>query len=58
METKVPENIFKGYKFLSSEHSSGERKGGRDILQDLPFEECIVTELNLGRKKKILYSLM
>ena len=61
METKMPENILKGYNFFSADHPSGERKGGVGIFyketlplkirQDLSFEECIVTELSLGRKK-------
>ena len=60
-DTKVPENVLKGYHFCSSDHPSGDRKGGVGIFykeslplrirSDLSFEECIVTELNFGRKK-------
>ena len=59
--TKVPENILKGYHFFSSNHPSGEKKGGVGIFykeslplkirHDLSFEECIVSELIFGRKK-------
>ena len=60
METKVPENIFKGYNFFPQVTQVVKEKGGgyftktrypRKIRRDLLFEECIVTELNLGRKK-------
>ena len=58
--TKVPENILKGYNFISSDHPSGVNKGGVGIFYkeflplkirpDLSFEECIVTEPLFGRK--------
>ena len=59
--TKVPENILRGYNFISADHPSGEKKGGVGLFykeslplkfrEDLYFEECIVTELKFGRKK-------
>ena len=59
--TIVPENILKGYSFISSNHPSGDKKGGVGIFykeslplkirHDLSFEECIVTELIFGHKK-------
>ena len=59
--TKLPENILKGYNFYSLDHPSGEKKGGigmfyketlpLKIRLDLSFEECLVSELNFGRKK-------
>ena len=58
---KVPDNIIKGYHFLSSNHPSGDKRGGVGIFYkeslplkvryDLSFDECIVTELVFGRKK-------
>ena len=58
---KVPEGILKGYEFFSSDHPSGEKKGGVGIFYkeylplkiryDLSFEESIVTELKFGHKK-------
>ena len=59
--TKVPENLLKGYQFISSDHPRGDKKGGvgffyKETLplkyrDDLSFEECIVVELRFGRKK-------
>ena len=60
--TKVLENLLKGYQFISSDHPSGDKKGGVGIFyketlplkynrDDLSFEECIVVELRFGRKK-------
>ena len=53
--TKVPENLLKGYQFISSDHPSGDKKGDVGIFykvtlhfkyrDDLSFEECIVVEL-------------
>ncbi len=58
--TKVPDNILKGYHFFSSNHPSGDKKGGVGIFykESLPlkirhyllFEECIVTEIIFDRK--------
>ena len=60
-DTKVPENTLKGYHFFSSDHPSGDKKGGVGIFykeslplkirSDLSFDECIVAELIFGRKK-------
>ena len=59
--TVVPEDIIKGYCFFSSNHPSGDKKGGVGIFyketlplkirHDLSFDECIVAELIFGRKK-------
>ena len=59
--TNVAENILKGYHFFSSNHPSGDKKGGVHIFykesltlkirHDLSFEECIVTEPIFGHKK-------
>ena len=58
--TKVPENILKGYNFFSLDHPSGDKKGCVGIFYketlplkirlDLSYEECLVCELNFGRK--------
>ena len=57
----VPLNIFPGYQYYACNHSSGEKKGGVGIFykeslpikfrDDLSFEECIVAELVVERKK-------
>ena len=60
-DIKVPENILKGYHFFSSDHPSGDKKGGVGIFyketlplkirNDLSFDESIVVELIFGHKK-------
>ena len=60
-DIEVPINILPNYLYYPMNHPSGERKGGvgifvKDTLPlkprpDLSFEECLVTELNFGRKK-------
>ena len=60
-DVKLPDNILKGYRFFSSDHPSGDKKGGVGIFykeslplkirNDLSFDECIVVELIFGNKK-------
>ena len=58
---ELPENLLDGFKHHFSHHPSGNRHGGvgifyKDTLplvirDDLAFNECIVSEVHLGRKK-------
>ena len=62
---KVPDNILKGYHVFSSDHISGDKKGGVGIFykeslplkirHDLSFNVCIVIGLIFGRKKIFFY---
>ena len=57
----VPENALPGYKFHSCNHPDGGRNGGVGIFyketlplkirHDLSFDECIVSEIILDRKR-------
>ena len=63
-DTKVPDNILKGYHFISSDHPSGDKKGGVGIFyketlplkirNDLSFDESIVV-VNFWPQKNIFY---
>ena len=60
-DTPVPENILPGYLYQPLNHPEGRRSGGVGIFykqnlplrarDDLSFDECLVCELNFGRKK-------
>ena len=57
----LPSNLLDGFKSIFSHHPSGNKRGGvalfyKDNLplvdrNDLSFNECIVTEIHIGRKK-------
>ena len=63
----VPKDIFPGYQYHACNHPSGEKKGGVGIFykdslpikfrDDLAFDECIVAELVVERKK-FFFSVM
>ena len=65
-DTPVPENILPGYLYQPLNHPEGRRSGGVGIFykqnlplrarDDLSFDECLVCELNFGRKK--IFSLI
>ena len=64
IDENVPENMLPGYIYHPCNHPSGEKKGGvgifyKDTLpikfrSDISFDECIVVELQFGRKKIFL----
>ena len=57
----LPSNLLDGFKSIFSHHPSGNKRGGvalfyKDNLplverNDLSFNECIVTEIHIGRKE-------
>ena len=66
-ESQIPKPLMEGYEFKSSNHPSGEKRGGVGIFykETLPltiknyfsFDECLVCEIHIG-KKKIFYSVI
>ena len=58
---KVKENSLPGYNFVSQNNPDGSKNGGvgmfyketlpLKIRRDLSFDECLVSEINFGRKK-------
>ena len=58
---RYPDPLLEGYKFISCNHPSGNRRGGVGLFyredfpllvrDDLSFDECIVSEITLDRKK-------
>ena len=60
-ETVVPENILPGYLYHPHNHPDGKKSGGVGIFykdslplkirNDLSFNECLVCQLNFGRRK-------
>ena len=67
-EIKVPENAIPGYIYHPLNNPDGSKNGGVGIFykdslplkirSDLSFDECLVSELIFGRKKKFLYRLL
>ena len=63
----VPSNIIQGYQYHPCNHPSGEKRGGVGILckdtlaikirNDLSFDECLVAELKID-KKKIFFTVL
>ena len=63
----VPPDIIQGYQYHACNHPSGEKKGGVGILckdtlpikirNDLSFDECLVAELRI-KKKKIFFTVL
>ena len=57
----VKENSLSGYNFVSQNNPDGSKNGGVGIFyketlplkirHDLSFDECLVSEINFGRKK-------
>ena len=64
----IPDPLLDGYKFISCNHPSGNRRGGVGLFyredfpllvrDDLSFDESIVCEITLDRKKNLLYSFV
>ena len=67
IELPTESPLMEGYEFKSLNHPSGEKRGGVGIFYkenrplkirpDLSFEECLVSEILIGRKK-IFYTVM
>jgi len=66
-QVKLPDNYLNNYTFISSNKPDNSRHGGSGLFyrndlpitvrNDLSFDECVVVELNYGRKK-IFFSVM
>ena len=62
-QVKLPDNYLNNYTFISSNKPDNSRHGGSGLFyrndlpitvrNDLSFDECVVVELNYGRKKII-----
>ena len=62
---ELPETLLNGYTFVSANNPANNRHGGIGLFyknslpvivrDDLSFDESIVIELKLGRKKTVLY---
>ena len=65
-DVEIPETLIDGYNFVPLNHPSGNRRGGVAIVytenfppkirKDLSFNECLVNEVLIG-KRKVLYSV-
>ena len=63
-ESEIPTPLMEGYKFEHLDHLSGDKHGGVGIFyketlplkirNDLCFDECLVCEIHVDKKKDIL----
>ena len=66
-DVKILEKLIDGYNFIPLNHPSGNKRGGvvifykenlpLKIRKDLSFNECLVSEVLIG-KKKVFYSVL
>ena len=66
-QTVLPRKLIENYKFVSCNNPSGNKHGGvgiffkdslpLEIRRDLSFDECLVAEIRLNRKK-IFFSVI
>ena len=63
-DVEIPVSLIDGYNFVSLNHPSGNRRGGVGIFykenlplkirKDLSFNECLVSEVLIGKRKVFL----
>ena len=60
-DVEIPKTLIDGYNFVPLNHPSGNKRGGVGILplkirKDFSFNECLVSEVMIG-KRKVFYSV-